>query len=146
MRHREHANLAITLVGVNTGEILGHMALFDYPRLTGVDQAEWESWIVENYQSEKASVRKNCTRTHHYNFHYHHHHRSDTLPPYDPCSSSCITNDWEPLVFDFQPLNSLFIHLFVAKEGFSQAANAELLRYILIVIIATADLCSVILL
>ena len=33
-------------------------------------------------------------------------------------------------VIDFlQPVNTLFVHLFTAKEGFSQGANAELLRY-----------------
>ena len=57
---REHANLSITLVGVDSGEVLGHMALFDYPNVRNMDQADWESWLHENYQCKKASVHKNA--------------------------------------------------------------------------------------
>ena len=53
---REHANLSITLVGVESGDVLGHMALYDYPSVKSVDQAEWEPWLQENYQSKKATV------------------------------------------------------------------------------------------
>ena len=45
-------------MGVDSEEVLGHMALFDYPNLRNVDQAEWENWLQENYQCKKASVEK----------------------------------------------------------------------------------------
>jgi hypothetical protein len=53
----EHANLSITLVGVESGEVLGHMALFDYPNVKSVNQSDWEHWIHTNFQCRKASVR-----------------------------------------------------------------------------------------
>lgn len=55
---REHANLSITLVGLESGEVLGHMALFDYPK--SVDPADWEHWIHTNFQCRKASVMHVC--------------------------------------------------------------------------------------
>ena len=47
---REYANLSITLVGVESGEILGHMALMDYPSVTSVDQDAWEEWIHTHFK------------------------------------------------------------------------------------------------
>ena len=41
---------------MDSGEVLGHMALFDYPNVRSVDPADWEEWLHDNYQCKKASV------------------------------------------------------------------------------------------
>jgi hypothetical protein len=79
----ERANLGISLVGPENGEILAHASLLDYPSVgSSVDPAHWEQWTRENFTED---IRAS-------------------------------------------PMNTLFLHLFVAKEGFQQAAITESLR------------------
>ena len=78
--YREKAVLSITLTN-EEDEIIAHTALFDYPNMNNVDQAEWESWMSNQYRNME-------------------------------CSS----------------LNSLFMHYFVACEGYAQGCIKEIVR------------------
>ena len=40
------------------------MALYDYPSVRSVDQAEWETWMQENYQCKKSMVGIQLVITH----------------------------------------------------------------------------------
>ncbi|XP_064599733.1 cilia- and flagella-associated protein 61-like [Liolophura sinensis] len=51
----EKAVLAVTLSN-DKEEILGHAAFFDYPSSPEVDPAEWESWMVQNYNTEDSTA------------------------------------------------------------------------------------------
>ena len=77
---REKAVLAVTLCN-EKDEILGHAAFFDYPNSANVDQAEWQEWMNEYYNTRK------CT-----------------------------------------PLNSLFLHYFVAKPEYANGCAREIVR------------------
>lgn len=108
MCRSERANLGISLVGSESGEILAHASLLDYPSVTSVDPARWEHWTQENFTEDiRASV---------------------SLPVSLLLSLSCMHAICSLLPRHFQPINTLFLHLFVAKEGFQQAAIAETLR------------------
>lgn len=72
--------LAVTLCN-EKDEILGHAAFFDYPNVTSVDQAEWQEWMNQYYDTKK------CT-----------------------------------------PLNSLFLHYFVAKPEYANGCAREIVR------------------
>ncbi|XP_043913017.1 cilia- and flagella-associated protein 61 [Protopterus annectens] len=76
----EKANLALT-VCTEKNVVVAHAAFLDYPALDFVDQASWESWLHENYDSSK------CT-----------------------------------------PLNTLFMHLFVAITDVAVRSIKELIR------------------
>ena len=78
--YREKAVLAVTLCN-EKDEILGHAAFFDYPNVPSVDQAEWQDWMNEFYDTKK------CT-----------------------------------------PLNSLFMHYFVAKKEYANGCAREIVR------------------
>uniref|UniRef100_K7FZN4 Cilia- and flagella-associated protein 61 N-terminal domain-containing protein n=1 Tax=Pelodiscus sinensis TaxID=13735 RepID=K7FZN4_PELSI len=76
----EKANLAVTLSN-EKNEVIAHAAFLDYPNWNIVDQADWESFLHENYSNEK------CT-----------------------------------------PLNTLFMHLFVANEEYVVGCAQEIIR------------------
>ncbi|XP_019642271.1 PREDICTED: cilia- and flagella-associated protein 61-like [Branchiostoma belcheri] len=78
----EKANLAVTLCN-EQDDILGHAALYDYPNTTEADQAEWQQWLSQNYDTA------NCT-----------------------------------------PLNSLFVHYFVARKEYAHGCAQEIIRTI----------------
>lgn len=102
---RERANLAISLVGADTGEVLAHVSLLDYPAVTSVDPARWEEWMRETFSQDiRPSV---CP-----------------LALHQPCLQRLTSIS--PL--SLQPVNCLFLHLFVAKEGYQKAAISETLR------------------
>uniref|UniRef100_A0A674JG05 Cilia and flagella associated protein 61 n=1 Tax=Terrapene triunguis TaxID=2587831 RepID=A0A674JG05_9SAUR len=75
----EKANLAVTLSKKN--EVIAHAAFLDYPNWNIVDQADWESFLHENYSDKK------CT-----------------------------------------PLNTLFMHLFVANDEYAVGCAQEIIR------------------
>lgn len=52
---REKANLAVTLTNAKN-EVLAHAAFFDYPIGDIVDQAHWEPFLHENFNTEKCTV------------------------------------------------------------------------------------------
>ena len=52
---REKAVLAVTLSN-DQEEVLGHAAFFDYPNIPGVDQACWESWLHDQYDTSKCNA------------------------------------------------------------------------------------------
>lgn len=102
--NRERANLGISLLNSESGEILAHASLLDYPSVASVDPAHWEQWTRENFTDEiRASVS------------LHNHHLS-------------LSHTYIHTQLYFQPMNSLFLHLFVAKDSFHQAAITETLR------------------
>ncbi|XP_074844491.1 cilia- and flagella-associated protein 61 [Carettochelys insculpta] len=76
----EKANLAVTLSN-EKNEVIAHAAFLDYPNWNVVDQAEWESFLHENYSNKK------CT-----------------------------------------PLNTLFMHLFVANDEYVVGSTQEIIR------------------
>ncbi|XP_050807242.1 cilia- and flagella-associated protein 61 [Gopherus flavomarginatus] len=76
----EKANFAVTLSN-EKNEVIAHAAFLDYPNWNLVDQADWESFLHENYSDEK------CT-----------------------------------------PLNTLFMHLFVAKDEYAVGCAQEIIR------------------
>ncbi|XP_066282688.1 cilia- and flagella-associated protein 61-like isoform X1 [Branchiostoma lanceolatum] len=78
----EKANLAVTLCN-EQDDILGHAALYDYPNTTEADQAEWQQWLSQNYDTAA------CT-----------------------------------------PLNSLFVHYFVARKEYAHGCAQEIIRTI----------------
>lgn len=82
------------------------MAFFDYPNLSSVDQARWEEWLHGTYECPKAVV---------------------SMHPQLPSlwHTLWLASSRTPLP---QPMNTLFLHLFVAKEGFQQGASAEILQ------------------
>ena len=104
---REQANLAITLSG-KENQVLAFSAYYDYPLVEGVDPALWEQWLHCDYALPQANVRwcKNCVKQY-------------------CCLKICKSI---PHSVSIQPLNSLFLRLFVAKQGFAQGALAELIR------------------
>ena len=97
----ERATLGITLVDSEAGEkILAHASLLDYPVPgSGAEPASWEVWARENFTED---IRASVTFLFHFFIH--------------------------TLFLLLQPVNALFLHLFVAKEGFHQAAISEILR------------------
>ncbi|CAM4540638.1 unnamed protein product [Lepidochelys olivacea] len=76
----EKANLAVTLSN-KKNEVIAHAAFLDYPNWNIVDQADWESFLHENYSDKK------CT-----------------------------------------PLNTLFMHLFVANDEYAVGCAQEIIR------------------
>uniref|UniRef100_A0A8C8S1I2 Cilia and flagella associated protein 61 n=1 Tax=Pelusios castaneus TaxID=367368 RepID=A0A8C8S1I2_9SAUR len=80
----EKANLAVTLSN-ETNEVIAHAAFLDYPNWNIVDQADWESFLHENYSNEK------CT-----------------------------------------PLNTLFMHLFVANDEYAVGCAPEIISFLLL--------------
>uniref|UniRef100_A0A8C3SF26 Cilia and flagella associated protein 61 n=1 Tax=Chelydra serpentina TaxID=8475 RepID=A0A8C3SF26_CHESE len=76
----EKANLAVTLSN-EKNEVIAHAAFLDYPNWNIVDQADWESFLHENYSDKK------CT-----------------------------------------PLNTLFMHLFVANDEYVIGCAQEIIR------------------
>ena len=62
--YSEKANLGISLVSTACSELLGHMAFFDYPNLSSVDQARWEEWLHGTYDCPKAVVSMHTLNTH----------------------------------------------------------------------------------
>lgn len=82
--------------------MLGLLSLLDYPSTRGcaVDQTSWDQWLHANFDCPKASVS------------------------HTPLLSSLP----QQFMLFPQPVNCLFLHLFVAKEGYHQSAVAELLR------------------
>ncbi|XP_078590142.1 cilia- and flagella-associated protein 61-like isoform X1 [Branchiostoma floridae x Branchiostoma japonicum] len=78
----EKANLAVTLCN-EQDDILGHAALYDYPNTSEADQAEWQQWLSQNYNTA------DCT-----------------------------------------PLNSLFVHYFVARKEYAHGCAQEIIRTI----------------
>lgn len=103
----EHANLSISLLSVaSPGEVVGHMSLFDNPQLyeQRPDRGDWLTWIHKSYKYTKVSVSgRNWSQLAHF-------YLSNTVM--------------------FQPVNSLFVGLFVSKDGFQLAASSELIRYL----------------
>ena len=98
----ERATLGITLVeSEGGGEILAHASLLDYPApWSGVEPDSWEQWTAENFTADFRSSVTNLSL-------------SRVFPS-----------------LSLQPMNTLFLHLFVAREGFQQAAITEILRSI----------------
>lgn len=45
-------------------EVLGHAAFLDYPNLTSIDSANWETWLTQNYDCD------NCTALNSLFLHY----------------------------------------------------------------------------
>ncbi|KAM6139598.1 cilia- and flagella-associated protein 61 [Phoenicopterus ruber ruber] len=76
----EKSTLALTLCN-ERNEVVAHAAFLDYPNWSITDQSDWESFLRENYISNK------CT-----------------------------------------PLNTLFMHLFVAKEEYAAGCSQEIVR------------------
>ncbi|EDO37268.1 predicted protein [Nematostella vectensis] len=50
----EKSNLAVTLVN-SANKVVAHAAFFDYPNITGVDQASWDTWLKSKYDCDKAT-------------------------------------------------------------------------------------------
>ncbi|KAK3712985.1 hypothetical protein QZH41_003827 [Actinostola sp. cb2023] len=59
-RHSEKANLAVTLVNSNN-EVIAFAAFFDYLNIPSVDQASWDTWMEDKYDTAKASVSQSVS-------------------------------------------------------------------------------------
>ena len=92
-------------MGADTGEVLAHVSLLDYPAVTSVDPARWEEWMGESFSQ-------------------------DIRPSVCPLAVPATPGDSPPPLPPpfLQPVNCLFLHLFVAKEGYQKAAITESLR------------------
>nr|XP_032651794.1 cilia- and flagella-associated protein 61 isoform X3 [Chelonoidis abingdonii] len=105
----EKANFAVTLSN-EKNEVIAHAAFLDYPNWNLVDQADWESFLHENYSDEK------CTAVH---------------GVLTNIINKAVTEPEETVgrsVFREKPLNTLFMHLFVAKDEYAVGCAQEIIR------------------
>lgn len=107
----EKANLAVTL-STTKNEVLAHASFSDHPTEELVDQACWENLLQSHVNGEKFTVseanKPRCLLL--FNIYI-------FFQPTDSLVS-----------LFFQPMNTLFLRLFVAQPGFSIGGAKEIVR------------------
>ena len=109
----EKANFALTLTDKN-GLLVAQASLYDYPNVEGVDQAAWEKWLPEMFDLPGAVVSLHVPQSF-----------LEPLIYVDVLYSMLLWVCWTLLL---QPLNTLFLHFFAARDELCLAAMNEILR------------------
>lgn len=117
-RLREKANLAVT-VASEEDEVVAHASFFDHPLGGLVDQTQWEPFVQKHFGADKCTV---CVA-----------HRVLTFRPCNILQCRylklLLKGDSSLVLFLLQTLNTLFLHLFVARPEFASAGVKEILRW-----------------